>query len=242
MNTTFDASYRTRAVRSLLKAYDVKSIQNRDPAFERKMAEIIAKRKEASEGSEAAENLQTSERTQAAETDGAVRIQTENMSMEEYKEYIYDKISQLPMHPSNMQDYVAVQISDAGLEAMKNDPEYEQWVLDSIRSNFVSRDPWSGMCGGKYVILHFGDTKEQSRGESWRAGLNGSGNKLFNQKSKDSFWERRAQRRKELQEQYEELLELKELNKDLDQGLYYGDLAILAAFRPKPLQSGMPQE
>lgn len=224
MNTTFDAGYRTRAVRTFLKVSDVKSSQNPDPAFIRKMAEISAKSREASE------------------TGGAVSICTKDMGMDEYKEYIYDRISQLPMHPTNMQDYVAVQISDAGLEAMKNDPEYEQWVLDSIRSNFSARDPWSGMCGGKYVVLYFGDTKEQSRGESWRGGyLNGSGNKLFNQKSKNSFWEKRMQRTKELQEQYEEMLEIKELNKDLDQGLYYGDLAVLAAFRPKPLESGMQQ-
>ena len=38
MNTTFDASYRTRAARSFLKAYDVKSSQNPDPSFIKKMA------------------------------------------------------------------------------------------------------------------------------------------------------------------------------------------------------------
>lgn len=228
MNYTMDASYRTRAVRNLLKAYDVKSSQNPDPSFMRKLAALSAK----SEG--------PAESGSAAKTADAVRISAEGMTMEEYKEYIYGRISQLPVHPTNMQDYVSVQISEAGLEAMKNDPEYEQWVLDSIRSNFNARDPWSGMCGAKYVILSFGAEKEQSHGESWRMG-NG-GNKLFNQKAKDGFWERRAQRAKELAEQYEEMLELKELNKDLDKGLYYGDLAILAAFRPKPAQSGMPQE
>lgn len=213
MNFTMDASYRTRAVRNFLKAHDVKSSQNPDPSFIQKMAKIT--------------------------TDP---ISANDMTMEEYKEYISGRISQLPVHPTNMQDYVSVQISDAGLEAMKNDPEYEQWVLGSIKSNFMSRDPWSGMCGGKYVVLSFGSSKEQSRGESWRAGfLNGSGNKLFNKKSQNSFWERRAQRRKELAKQYEEMLELKELNKDLDKGLYYGDLAILAAFKPKPVQSGMPE-
>lgn len=223
MNTTFDASYRTRTARSFLKAYDVKSSQNPDPSFIKKMAQISGQ--------------------QAAQGGDAVRISSKDMSMEEYQEYIYGRISQLPMHPSNMQDTVAVQISQAGLEAMKNDPEYEKWVLDSIQSGFSARDPWSGMCGGKYTVLYFGDTQEQSRGESWRAGfMNGSGNKLFQEKAKNSFWERRAQRHRELQEQFDEIVELKELNKDLDKGLYYGELAILAAFRPKPVQSGMPQE
>lgn len=225
MNYTMDASYRTRAVRSFLKACDVKSSQNPDPSFMRKMAEASAK-------SEVISGNGT-----AAEASDAVRISTENMTMEEYKEYIYGRISQLPVHPTNMQDYVSVRISEAGLEAMKNDPEYEQWVLDSVRSGLNSRDPWSGMCGPKYVVLSYGSQKEQSRGESWRMGSGGS--KLFNQKAKDGFWERHAQRRKELAAQYEEMLELKELNKDPDKGLYYGDLAILAAFRPKPVQSGI---
>ncbi len=217
MNTTFDASYRTRAVRTFIKACDVKSSQNPDPAFLRKMAEIAEKSQEAEKPGE------------------PVCIGTEDMSMEEYREFLYDRISQISVHPSNMQDYVSVQISESGLERMKNDKEYEQWVMDSIKSNFMSRDPYSGMCGGKYVVLYFGDTKEQHRSECCRAGfLNGRGDKLFEQKSKNSFWERRMQRRKELQEQYEEMLEVKELNKDLDQGFYYGDLAIMSAFKPKP--------
>ena len=236
MNYTMDASYRTRAVRSLLKAFDVKNAQNPDPSFLKKMKEITAKSEAALDSKNTTANESVSN---AAEP---VCISAAEMTMAEYKEYIYDRISQLPMQPSNMQDCVSVQISEAGLEKMKTDPEYEQWVLSSIKTNFTSRDPWSGMCGGKYAVLYFGSEKEQSRGECWRAGyLNGSGNKLFEEKSKNSFWTRRIQRQKELTEQYEEMLELKELNKDLDQGLYYGDLAILAAFRPKPIQNVLSQ-
>lgn len=221
MNTTFDVSYRTKSMRTFLKAYDVKSSQNPDQAFLRKMAEIAAKENEAqADGTEKAGE--------------PVRILSKDMSMEEYKKYLYDRISQIPVHPSNMQDYVSVQISESGLEAMKNDAEYEQWVLDSIKSNFMARDPYSGMCGGKYVVLYFGDSKEQSRFESWRAGFpNGSGDKLPGQKPESSFWERRMRRRKELREQYEKILEIKELNKDLSQGFYYGELAILSALKPQ---------
>ena len=38
-----------------------------------------------------------------------------NMSIEEYKIYLYDKISDLPIHESNMQDSISVHITDAGL-------------------------------------------------------------------------------------------------------------------------------
>lgn len=237
MNYTMDASYRTRAVRTLLKAYDVKSAQNPDPAFLKKMEQIAA------ESEAAANRTNTADSVAGSQTTEPACVLAAEMTMEEYQAYIYDRISQLPVHPSNMQDSVSVQISEEGLEKMKTDPEYEQWVLSSIKTNFMSRDPWSGLCGGKYSVLYFGSEKEQSRGECWRAGyLNGSGNKLFEQKSKNSFWARRAQRRKELAQQYEEMLELKQLNKDTDKGLYYGDLAILAAFRPKSVQNALLQE
>ncbi len=222
MNYTMDASYRTRAVRTLLKAYDVKNAANPDQAFLKKMQQIAGA---------------------ASETTDSAVISTAEMTMEEYKEYLYDRISQLPVHPSNMQDYVSIQISEEGLEKMKTDPEYEKWVLSSVKTNFNARDPWSEMCGGKYRVLYFGSEKEQSRGECWRAGyLNGSGNKLFEKKSENSFWTRRAQRGKEWAQQYEEMLELKELNKDLEKGLYYDSLPILAAFRPKPISNVLSQE
>lgn len=225
MYYTMNASYMERAFYNTRRAYDVKSIQNPDPLFLEKMAQIYRQKDSASQPGE-----------------GMGRIPTEGMTIEEYKRYVYDKIAKLPTHETNMQDYVCVQISEAGMEAMRQDAEYEQWVLDSIKSNFMSRDPWSGMCGGKYMVLSFGATKEQSRVESWRAGyLNGSGSKLFQKKSQNGFWERRAKRMEELQEMYEEKLEVKELSKDLDKGMYYGQLDILSVFKPKPMQADAAQ-
>lgn len=216
---TMNAGSMARACRSYLKVHDVKSSRNPDPEFISRMMRLCE------------------ESEKASGTGGAVRISPKDLTMEEYKEYIYNRISQIPLHPTNMQDTICVQITDEGFAAMKEDAEYEKWVLDSVKSNFSSYDPWSGMCGGKYVILHFGASKEQSRGESWRAGyLNGSGNKLFNQKAKDGFWERRVKRHRELAEQYEEFLEKKELNEDLMKGLYYGSLAVLNAFKPKAVK------
>lgn len=218
---TMNAGYMSRVFRSVLKTMDVKSFQNPDTLFLKKMAAAAVK----SGGvSGAGENA---------------GLSAKDLTMEEYQAYIYDQISLLPMHPTNMQDTISVKISDAGLKAMKEDSRYEQWVLDTVRASLAARDPWSGMCGGKYTVLSFGAGKEQYHGESWRAGyLNGSGSRLFQKKSEDSFWEHRAQRRKELAEQYEEILELRERNEDIaaDEGMYYGDLAVMAAFKPKPVE------
>lgn len=207
MSNTMNVSYMSRVYNNFINNYETQNSPKTDIAFGNKVAE---KRGEAATVSE----------TQSAGT-----VSNEDMTMEEYKQYIYDKISQLPMHPSNMNDSISIQISEAGFEAMKNDPEYEKWVLDSVETNFMFNDPWSSSCGGKYAIFYFGATKEESRGESWRSGYQGgNGKKLYNEKSQDSFWERKAERKRRLEEQYKEMQEKKVLAEKLQQRQYYAEL------------------
>ncbi len=153
----------------------------------------------------------------------------EAMSMTEYKLYLYGKISALPVHPWNLQDYVAVFISDDGLEAMKNDPEYEAWVLDCLRKNFQACDPWGARCGGKFVIFHFGATKEECRVESWRppCRCEEERERLFRKKARDALWERRRKKRKALLALWNELAEKKALSRRMAVSDYYADLAAL---------------
>ena len=149
-------------------------------------------------------------------------VSTEDMTMEEYKQYIYDKISQMTINPSRMQDNISINISEAGFKAMKNDPEYEKWVLDYLQKDFNCYNPWTATNGGCYCVKYIGATKEEYRGESWYAGYqNGKGTSLYDEKSQDSFWERRAERRQRLEEEYEELLEKRALAKRLAQEQYY---------------------
>ena len=49
-------------------------------------------------------------------------VSAKDMTMVEYKQYIYSKISQIPMHPTRAGESISVTISEAGFEAMKNDP------------------------------------------------------------------------------------------------------------------------
>lgn len=94
----------------------------------------------------------------------------------------------------NMQESISINISAAGFEAMKNDPEYEAWVLNDLRTGWVQPDRWAGACGGAYSTIYYGATKEECRAQMWSAGYqNGSGKSLFDGKAKDSFWERRAE-------------------------------------------------
>ncbi len=155
-------------------------------------------------------------------------VLVEDMSMEEYKRYIYDRIGSLPVDSSNMQDSISVHISDEGFAAMKSDPEYEKWVLDTLKFNFQNPDPWSGVSGGKFIIFHFGATKEDCRTEVWRLGFRGgNGYKQFNEKSEDSFWERRAKRRKLLKEELDKMQEKKAIAKQMAKSQYFAELAAM---------------
>ncbi len=129
----------------------------------------------------------------------AGQVPKEEMTLEEYKQYIHQKISQIPMHPSQAMGAVAVHITDEGFEAMRKDPEYEKWVLDTLRSNFSFNDPWASVCGGRFSVHRFGATKEEYRGEGWSMGFNGGkGSALFDDEAEESFWEKRAKRHKKM--------------------------------------------
>lgn len=138
----------------------------------------------------AAKRIYAAERkTISAETERA------NMSMEEYKLYIYDKISELSVQASSMNKYVSVQISDKGFEAMKNDSDYEEWALDTIEKDFGFENPRTG----GYVIHHFGASKEEYHAES-RCLDDIDGKDLIYESKAKSFWEQRAERHKKYME------------------------------------------
>lgn len=129
-------------------------------------------------------------------------ISRETMTIGEYKQYLYGRISQIPRHPSRALESVSIHITEAGFEAMKKDPDYEAWVLDDLRTGWAQPDPWAPLCGGAYSVIRYGAAKEDCSACSWFPGYqNGNGERLFQEKSKDSFWERRAESQKLYQEQ-----------------------------------------
>lgn len=135
----------------------------------------------------------------AGKTTVVETVDTKDLTLKEYKKYIYDMISSLPRNPSQNFRSVSVFISEDGFRAMQGNPEYEKWVLDTLRADFSFYDPWSGICGGSYVIHSFGATKDDYRGVSWYKNAD-RGEELFRKKSKDSFWERRMRHKKRMKE------------------------------------------
>lgn len=208
MNNMINLNYMTRAYNMVAKTCVAKQ------ETDKSMADVIREKLNG-----APDTARTSGSAYAA------KASAQDMTMEEYKRYIYDKISSLPMDPSRMQDNVSIHISEAGFEAMKNDPEYEKWVLDGLRKDFMTYNPWAPICGGQYVVHYIGASPEEYRGEGWYAGYqNGRGKSLFDSKSEDSFWERRRKRHEFFQEQHEKSLEKKALiEKWQQERLWAGD-------------------
>ena len=102
MNNTINVNYMTRTYSNFLKNNEAKGNASKSPSFCDRVAE---------------------KSTTATETVGTVS--TKDMTMDEYKQYIHEKISQIPMHPTRMSESISIHISEVGFEAMKNDPEYE---------------------------------------------------------------------------------------------------------------------
>lgn len=110
----------------------------------------------------------------------------EAMTMEEYKEYIRERILALPMHSSHMQDTITVTISDEGFAAMKRDADYEEWVLNDLRTGWAWENPWVRYLGGAYSVIHYGATKEECHAEMWNAGFrHGNGKSMLENMSGD---------------------------------------------------------
>lgn len=136
----------------------------------------------------------------------APKVDIGSMSLTEYKSYIYNIISGLTFDPSESRDFIAVNISDEGFEAMKNDPEYEKWVLEKVAEDYFSFNMWGNRHCTRYGIKYFGATKEEYRSETWCADLNDiKSDEEYKRKTKDSFWSKRLERMEKIQKMWQEL-------------------------------------
>ena len=121
----------------------------------------------------------------------------EDMTFEEYKQYISDEVNTMKLDGSRVNDTVSIEITDGGFRAMKKDAMYEQWVMDSIRSALSTRNNTASLTGGSYVMLKYGQTREDHKAESWGKVSQALFNMMSMTKSgknsaSSSFWMKRA--------------------------------------------------
>ncbi len=140
----------------------------------------------------------------AEDTSKADETPSGDMSMAEYIQYIDAKIAQISRGAHRRQDFIFIFISEEGYEAMKQDSEYEAWVLESIRDAYAGANYWHASRGNYHCFKLFGATREECHSESWYSG---------GRDEQEQYWERKMQRKKRLKALLKKMLEKKRLEK-----------------------------
>ena len=129
---------------------------------------------------------------------------TTEMTMAEYQEYIYEKISTLPVPPTQANRSASVFISAEGFAEMKANSEYEDWVIGKLEEDFAISNPLCPRCGS-YVVYQFGAKKSDYHGDSWYPEFQGGqGDRVHRERSEGAFWSNRRKQMKELYKESEE--------------------------------------
>lgn len=134
--------------------------------------------------------------------------EAKELSAEEYKSYIYYKISQIQRQsPQRLQrkNFVLVNISEEGLAKMHKDPQYENWVLGKIRKSLYYENTWEKRDGTNYFILSFGETEEEYGEEFWFSGE--FDDYPQNKNTQESYWDSRIKRQRKFDKIYFEKLD-----------------------------------
>lgn len=79
----------------------------------------------------------------------------------------------MPLSATRQMESISIQISDAAFERMKNDPDYEAWVLNDLREALSQSNPRVPVSGGGYSVFYIGATKEECHAEGWYPGYMG---------------------------------------------------------------------
>ena len=92
----------------------------------------------------------------------------DEMTMEEYKSYIGSVIDKIPVDISQSSTETSIVISDEAWETMKDDPDFEAYVIGGLEYNFTYRNPWMVPPSVKrYEVMQIGVPMENYRASSW---------------------------------------------------------------------------
>ena len=129
---------------------------------------------------------------------GVENISRKDMTMEEYKSFIHGLLNSIPFDSTRIFDREIVSISEDGWKQMKNNRDYEAWVLGYTVGNRSVRNPFFGWPGASanLCVERFGASIEEHIGQS--VSTSPSGSKPANKKNEKSWWEKRHARMEEL--------------------------------------------
>ncbi|MDE6025661.1 MAG: hypothetical protein K2G45_09420 [Lachnospiraceae bacterium] len=124
----------------------------------------------------------------------AENVSREDMTMEEYKQFFTGLMNSIPFDSSQRNDVEVWTISEKGWEQMKNDPQYEAWVLGYTAEDRAVHNPWASMPGysPNFHTERFGASIDEHLGQSAPMGGIGSMGKRKTQfDDEESWWEKR---------------------------------------------------
>lgn len=148
------------------------------------------------------------EKTAEITAEADICTDIEELSAEEYKLYIYFKISEMQRkspQKSQKKNFVLVDISEEGFAAMKADPKYESWVLGKVRESLYYENNWEKRDGTNYFILSFGENEEEYSEEFWFSGE--LDDYPQNKSKQESYWDSRIKRQRKFDKIYFEKLD-----------------------------------
>lgn len=127
----------------------------------------------------------------------AEKISRDDMTMEEYKKFFTALMDSIPFDASQRGDREIWSISEDGWEQMKNDPEYEAWVLGYTVENRSVYIPFASMPGYSPRICteKFGSSIEQHIGQS--VPISSEKQNKPNNSDENSWWVKRRKLLKE---------------------------------------------
>lgn len=142
---------------------------------------------------------------------GKSDAEVEEMSMDEYKQYIYGILDKLPYDSSQLRDTQFIDITEEGWQQMKNDPKYEAWVVGYFKVDRSVHIPFANYPGVEPRIHteHFGATIEEHLGQSYPQSMSTGG-----EKDSEDWWKKRQKRQEEYRKQVEEYEEKRRISRE----------------------------
>jgi hypothetical protein len=134
---------------------------------------------------------------------GVEKVDRDKMSMDEYKKFFTGLMDSIPTNISQKGDTEVWSITDAGWEQMKNDPDYEAWVLGYTVEDRAVYNPFASMPGytPSYHTEHFGASIDEHLGQSYPMG--NTGTKKSSKDKDESWWNKRYKEMAEIMKQQE---------------------------------------
>ena len=141
---------------------------------------------------------------------GRSDAEVEEMSMDEYKRYIYGILDKIPYDSSQLRDTQFIDITEKGWEQMKNDPKYEAWVVGYFKVDRSVKNPFANYPGVEPRIHteHFGATIEEHIGQSYPQSMSKG-----TEKDSEDWWKKRQERYKQYMEESLEYAEKSRMDK-----------------------------